>query len=82
MDVDALSVVSRGMDVYRKSCDGSMLIITHNTRILEHLSVDKVHVMVKGHVVRTDDASLIPWIDEHGFESFEREAANAAANAQ
>ena len=82
LDVDALSVVSRGMDVYRKSCDGSMLIITHNTRILEHLSVDKVHVMVKGHVVRTDDASLIPWIDEHGFESFEREAANAAANAQ
>ena len=82
LDVDALSVVSRGMDVYRKSCNGSMLIITHNTLILEHLSVDRVHVMVKGHVVRTDDASLIPWIDENGFESFEREAANAAANAQ
>ena len=82
LDVDALSVVSRGMDAYRKSCNGSMLIITHNTRILEHLSVDRVHVMVKGHVVRTDDASLIPWIDENGFESFEREAANAAANAQ
>ena len=82
LDVDALSVVSRGMDAYRKSCNGSMLIITHNTRILEHLSVDRVHVMVKGHVVRTDEASLIPWIDENGFESFEREAANAAANAQ
>ena len=82
LDVDALSVVSRGMDAYRKSCNGSMLIITHNTRILEHLSVDRVHVMVKGHVVRTDDASLIPWIDENGFESFEREAANAATNAQ
>ena len=82
LDVDALSVVSRGMDAYRKSCNGSMLIITHNTRILEHLSVARVHVMVKGHVVRTDDASLIPWIDENGFESFEREAANAAANAQ
>ena len=82
LDVDALSVVSRGMDAYRKSCNGSMLIITHNTRILEHLSVDRVHVMVKGHVVRTDDASLIPWIDENGFESFEHEAANAAANAQ
>ena len=48
LDVDALSTVSHGMDAYRKSCDGSMLIITHNTRILEHLDVDRVHVMVKG----------------------------------
>lgn len=34
LDVDALSTVSHGMDAYRKSCDRSMLIITHNTRIL------------------------------------------------
>ena len=79
LDVDALSVVSHGMDAYRKSCDGSMLIITHNTRILEQLSVDRVHVMVKGRIVRTDDADLIPWIDAHGFETFEREAAGAEA---
>ena len=78
LDVDALSVVSRGMDSYRASCDGSLVIITHNTRILEHLTVDRVHVMVGGRIVREDDASLIPWIDEHGFESFEREAAGAA----
>lgn len=75
LDVDALSVVSRGMDAYRKSTDGSLVIITHNTRILEHLDVDCVHVMVNGRIVREDDASLIPWIDENGFESFEREAA-------
>ena len=79
LDVDALSVVSHGMDAYRKSCDGSMLIITHNTRILEQLSVDRVHVMVKGRIVHTDDADLIPWIDAHGFETFEREAAEAEA---
>ena len=82
LDVDALSVVSRGMDAYRASCDGSLVIITHNTRILEHLEVDRVHVMVGGRIVREDDASLIPWIDEHGFESFEREAADAAADAR
>ena len=82
LDVDALSVVSRGMDAYRASCDGSLVIITHNTRILEHLEVDRVHVMVGGRIVREDDASLIPWIDEHGFESFEREAAGAAADAR
>ena len=80
--VDALSTVSHGMDAYRKSCDGSMLIITHNTRILEHLDVDRVHVMVKGHIVREDDASLIPWIDKNGFETFEREAAEQRAQAE
>ena len=60
----------------------SMLIITHNTRILEHLDVDRVHVMVKGHIVREDDASLIPWIDKNGFETFEREAAEQRAQAE
>ena len=75
LDVDALGVVSRGMDAYRKSTDGSLVIITHNTRILEHLEVDRVHVMVNGRIVREDDASLIPWIDVNGFDSFEREAA-------
>lgn len=48
LDVDALSVVSRGMELYRRECNGTLLVITHNTRILEHLDVDKVHVMVRG----------------------------------
>ncbi len=71
LDVDALGVVSRGMELYRTTCDGTLLIITHNTRILEHLEVDRVHVMVGGRMVHEDDASLIDWIDEHGFERFE-----------
>lgn len=82
LDVDALGVVSRGMDAYRKSTDGSLVIITHNTRILEHLEVDRVHVMVNGRIVREDDASLIPWIDANGFDSFEREAAAQLAAGQ
>ena len=77
LDVDALSVVSRGMELYRQTCEGSLIIITHNTRILEHLDVDRVHVMVDGRVVREDTADLIGWIDENGFESFERAAAGA-----
>ena len=81
LDVDALGVVSRGMELYRKSCDGTLLIITHNTRILEHLDVDRVHVMVNGRVVHEGDASLIDWIDEHGFERFEQEAAGGSADA-
>lgn len=82
LDVDALGVVSRGMDAYRKSTDGSLVIITHNTRILEHLEVDRVHVMVNGRIVREDDASLIPWIDANGFDSFEREVTAQLAAEQ
>ena len=81
LDVDALGVVSRGIDAYRRATDGSLVIITHNTRILEHLDVDRVHVLVNGRIVREDDASLIGWIDEHGFESFEAEAAAQAQSA-
>jgi len=71
LDVDALSVVSRGMEAYRESCDGTLLIITHNTRILEHVNVDKVHVMVQGRMVAEGSADLIPEIDANGFERYE-----------
>lgn len=71
LDVDALSTVSHGMDAYRKSCDGSMLIITHNTRILERVDVDRTHVMVRGHLVAEGGPELIGQIDANGFERYE-----------
>lgn len=77
LDVDALSVVSRGIDTYKRNTGGALVIITHNTRILEHLEVDRVHVVVKGRIVCEGDASLIAEIDENGFDRFEREAAAA-----
>ena len=73
LDVDALSVVSRGMELYREVHDGTLLIITHNTRILEHLNVDRVHVMVSGGMVAHGPASLIDEIDAQGFERYESE---------
>ena len=71
LDVDALSVVSRGITAYREQCDGALLIITHNTRILERVEVDHTHVMVKGHLVAHGGPELIPEIDREGFERFE-----------
>ena len=78
LDVDALSVVSRGMEVYRKRCNGTLVIITHNTRILEHVDVNRVHVLVKGRMTAEGDASMIADIDENGFEQFEQAAAATA----
>ena len=77
LDVDALSVVSRGMELYQKTCDGTLLVITHNTRILERLDVDRVHVMVQGRLVAEGPADLIEDIDANGFERFEAVIAAA-----
>jgi Fe-S cluster assembly ATP-binding protein len=81
LDVDALAIVSRGIEAYRQECDGALLIITHNTRILERLDVDKTHVMVHGHLVGEGDASLIDDIDANGFSRFE-DALAAKGGAQ
>lgn len=81
LDVDALSVVSGGMEAYRTSCDGTLLIITHNTRILEHLDVDRVHVMVQGRMAAEGPASLIDDIDAKGFEQFEQAIGGPDASA-
>lgn len=81
LDVDALSVVSRGIEAYRKECDGALLMITHNTRILEKLDVDRTHVMVKGHLVADGPASLIDDIDQNGFARFEQAPAGQKVEA-
>ena len=79
LDVDALSVVSRGITAYREQTDGTLLIITHNTRILERVEVDHTHVMVKGHLVAHGGPELIPEIDREGFERFEATEAKVEA---
>lgn len=70
LDVDAVRTVSRGIEEFQKKKNGSLLIITHSTRILESLHVDYAHVMVKGHIVYTGDGSLVKEINENGFERF------------
>lgn len=75
LDVDALSVVSRGITAYRERFNGALLVITHNTRILERIDVDTTHVMVRGHLVAEGGPELIPEIDQQGFERYEQAAS-------
>lgn len=70
LDVDAVRVVSKGIEEYKKSVGGSLLIITHNARILESLNVDKTHILVGGTIVHTGDGSLIEEINKEGFEKY------------
>jgi len=70
LDVDAVRTVSEGIREYQKYQDGALLIITHATKILESLHVDKTHILVKGRIVESGDGSLVDEINEHGFEKY------------
>jgi len=70
LDVDAVRFVAKGIEEYRRITNGSLLIITHTAKILEGLPVDKTHVIVKGHIVKTGDGELFKKINEKGFEDF------------
>ncbi|MBR6851529.1 MAG: Fe-S cluster assembly ATPase SufC, partial [Lachnospiraceae bacterium] len=69
LDVDAVRTVSKGIEIFQKN-GGTLLIITHSTRILEALTVDHTHVMVDGHIVANGDGSLVDEINEGGYGKY------------
>ncbi len=66
LDVDAVQIVGRGVAKFH-TAENSVLIITHNAKILESLNVDKVHVLKDGRIVEEGDAALIDKIETGGF---------------
>ena len=72
LDVDAVRTVSAGIRKYQEDCKGSLLIITHSTKILESLHVDATHVMVEGSIIKNGGASLVNEINESGFAEYEQ----------
>ncbi len=68
LDVDAVRTVSNGIKIYKERCEGSLLIITHSTKILEALTVDVTHIMENGVIVKEGDSSLVDEIISKGFE--------------
>ncbi|MFR2570493.1 MAG: Fe-S cluster assembly ATPase SufC [Clostridia bacterium] len=69
LDVDAIKIVSKGIEMY-KNDDNAVLIITHNTRILKYLKVDYVHVLVNGQIVKTSTEELAREIEENGYSKY------------
>ena len=55
-----------------KNDENGVLIITHNTRILNHLKVDYVHVLVNGQIVKTSTAELAEEIEETGYAQYKK----------
>lgn len=70
LDVDAVRTVSAGIEEYRKRVGGALIVITHNTKILEALKVDKTHILSAGRIVAEGGAELVDEVIENGFEKY------------
>lgn len=69
LDIDAIKIVSKGIDIFKKD-NNAVLIITHSTKILENLKVDKVHILVNGKIVTTGDINLAFKIEKEGYKKY------------
>lgn len=69
LDVDAIKAVSKGINLYKNE-DNAVLIITHSTKILKGLNIDKVHILVDGKIVKTGSSELAHEIEENGYKDY------------
>lgn len=81
LDVDALRVVSEGVNRYKEAgwidgtgqpVQGGILLITHYTRILRYIQPQFVHVFAGGRIVESAGPELADELEEHGYERFSR----------
>jgi Fe-S cluster assembly ATP-binding protein len=66
LDIDALKVVSRGVNALR-SPERSILVVTHYQRLLNYIVPDRVHVLVEGRIVKSGDKTLALELEEKGY---------------
>ena len=77
LDVDALRVVSEGVNKYKERENGGVLLITHYTRILRYIQPEFVHVFVGGRVVESGGPELADELEENGYVRFTGAGASA-----
>jgi Fe-S cluster assembly ATP-binding protein len=70
LDIDALKVVSEGVNRVRAGGETGVLLITHYTRILRYIAPDFVHVFVDGRIVEEGGHELADQLENEGYERF------------
>ncbi|WIX89567.1 Fe-S cluster assembly ATPase SufC [Amycolatopsis sp. DG1A-15b] len=70
LDVDALRVVSQGVNDYKANSEVGVMLITHYTRILRHITPDFVHVFAGGQIVESGGKELADELEEHGYVKY------------
>ncbi len=77
LDIDALRIVSNGVNNLR-SAENATIVITHYQRLLDYIVPDVVHVLYKGRIVKSGDKTLARELEEHGYDWIKQEVdANA-----
>ncbi|MBC2864673.1 Fe-S cluster assembly ATPase SufC [Streptomyces mexicanus] len=75
LDIDALRVVSEGVNRVRATGEVATLLITHYTRILRYVHPDHVHVFSAGRIVDSGGPELAERLEEEGYEAYVRSGA-------
>ncbi|SCY12508.1 Iron-regulated ABC transporter ATPase subunit SufC [Microbacterium sp. LKL04] len=70
LDVDALKIVSEGVNRAKEQSDMGVLLITHYTRILRYIQPDFVHVLVNGRVAEEGGPELAARLEDEGYDRF------------
>ncbi len=74
LDIDALRIVSEGVNALR-SPDRGMLVITHYQRLLDYIRPDRVHVLAAGRIVASGGPELALDLEREGYDKYARAAA-------
>ncbi len=77
LDIDALKVVSEGVNRVREGGETGVLLITHYTRILRYIAPDFVHVFVDGRIVEEGGRELADTLEAEGYERFVKAGASS-----
>jgi Fe-S cluster assembly ATP-binding protein len=77
LDVDALKIVSEGVNRFSANGDKGILLITHYTRILRYIKPDFVHVFVNGRIAEEGGPELADKLEADGYDSYVAAAAGA-----
>lgn len=78
LDVDALRVVSEGVNRYKTAGDVGVMLITHYTRILKHITPDFVHVFADGRIVESGGSELAEQLENEGYVRYTGKREEAA----
>ncbi|MBR1925789.1 MAG: Fe-S cluster assembly ATPase SufC [Clostridia bacterium] len=71
LDVDAINIVSKGINAYKNE-DNAILLVTHSSKMLEKLKPDFVHILVDGQIVATGGTQLLDEVLKNGYKNFKK----------
>ena len=72
LDIDALKIVSEGVNRFKENGDKGVLLITHYTRILRYITPDFVHVFVDGRMVEEGGPELADALEAEGYDKYQK----------